>query len=134
MPDVISLCFIGNRWTRPDEGHIPFQDIEKLGKLIQTRPAQKSADVCDPGIFSQLVDRLSGSAWQTLLRLSGDQGLNIILVHARVAVDIHGPEFQKHKRYAALSHPLLPIEYGTLRSQLYGDGNYQEQRGQNHDR
>src|SRR5579862_2206610 len=50
MPQIIGLYLIGKRWTRPNQRHLPFENIDELRQFIHTRSAQKRANRSDTGI------------------------------------------------------------------------------------
>ena len=45
---VVMLQIPNQQRPRPNHAHIPLENIEKLGKLVQTRGAQQSAEFSQP--------------------------------------------------------------------------------------
>src|SRR5208282_608606 len=126
MPDVIRLDFIGDGGTWPHQGHLTFEDIDKLRQLVKAGPAQESANAGDSRIFGQFVNHLA-IAIAMVLRAASYQGLDVSFVSAGIVVDIHGPELKEDKLFTILPDSFLPEEHRAVRGQLDGEGNHQKQ-------
>ena len=89
----VSLCnqviLIPQSWSRTHDSHLPFQDIEELGKLIQAGLAQKF-----PG-FGNILLRVC----QHMRR------------HVLGSVRTHGTEFIDFKEFLVLAYALLMEEH-----------------------
>ena len=116
MPESVFLHLVWNRWARTNETHVPFQNIEKLWKLVQTGFSQNAAKVCNPGIVIHLVKRLCRCATIDLAILPVNEVDNIAFVNVLVSIGDHGSEFEKGKPPPQKANSLLTKEDGTGRS------------------
>ncbi len=123
VPDVIRLNFIRDRWTRPDQRHFTFQDIDELRNLVKAGTPEKLSNGRHAGI---IFDFKLGFARLMLSVLFGDQLPNEFPVNARVILGFHRAEFQKGEQGAILSKPLLLEKYRPLRGELDRDGDHDE--------
>src|SRR5690349_16299995 len=73
----------------PDHRHVAVQDIDELGKLVETGTPQESPETCSP-----------------VIALGGPHRTAVLF-----AVQRHGAELQHHKFPTTVGHPLLPIEH-----------------------
>ena len=129
MPHVVMLNLVGEGRARADERHVPHQDIQELGQLIETGSAQETADGGDARIGGEFVGDL---AVRDLTATIGYEALYIFPVDGGVVVDAHGAELQEAKLPTELTQPLLAEEDRPFGRQLDGDGNGDE-NGQPHD-
>ena len=96
MRQVIKpLDFIEGEGTRTDQAHLAAQDVDQLGKFIETEFADEPSNSGDAGVVGQFEDR------------AGHFIEDFQFVFALGRVGNHGAEFEHGERFSIQARPLL---------------------------
>lgn len=100
----IEFRVIDHVGTRPDDAHVPPQDIEELGKLVQI------------GLAHEIAERELARVIFGCLR------------RVRLIVDVHAAELVTPEAGSVQSGPFLSEEHRAWTLQLYAEGNDRDER------
>ena len=100
----IEFRVIEHMGTRPDDAHVPPQDIEELGKLVQI------------GLAHEIAERELARVIFGCLR------------RVRLVVDVHAAELVTPEAGSVQSGPFLSEEHRAWTLQLYAEGNDRDER------
>src|SRR5262245_30688451 len=110
MPDVVCLDLVRNRWAGTDERHVPSQDVEELGQLVETGLPEQTPDARQPWIFGDLVDLVGAVSVPGPFRTPLDELLDVVHVDPGVVPGVHGPKLEARERNSVLADPFLTVE------------------------
>lgn len=114
--DEIGLV-VGKR-SRPDDGHLPAEDVHKLGDLIEAGAPEKFPEGSDPGIPTDLEDR------SLHLVFLEEIGVKLRGIHH------HGSELEDREAFAPFTAADLPEDNGARGGQFDRHGDHQAGRGE----
>lgn len=60
LPLLVHRQLFGNNWTRADETHVPEEDVEQLGQLVERRASEQSAEPEHPWIMMSVEFEVVG--------------------------------------------------------------------------
>lgn len=96
IPLCNQVCLIPKRRTRPDDAHLPGQNIEQLRQFIQTGSPQKAPAARDHRL--RVLQQMRG--------------------HIMRRIGIHGTKFKNAEQTLVAAHPFLAEKTGPLESSL----------------
>src|SRR4051812_27518293 len=129
MPDVIFLTFVRNRRPGAHQGHIASQDVNELGKLVETCATQNPANRCNPRVLCHLVE-FSALALGLAIVLASNNAFNELLMYLGVVIRIHRAKLKEGKWPAESTKTLLLVEDRPLGTQPDQQSNQQKHRRQ----
>ena len=115
LPALVPLHFAWNRRTRTHQRHVAAKHIEKLGQLVQRKPAQKPADRGQP--------RIVGNLGHHVFRIEMRD-----LVHPFFRIDDHGAEFVEGEIPSVQPAADLSENHRPPGRELHQNGNEQKYR------